>query len=142
MIDLNHWSAVKFILDNLALFGIVLLSGGALLWPHVQRRGSKVSLLQATQMINQGKTVVLDVRDASEFATGHLREARNIPLKELPQRLTELEKSKAKNIIVVCDSGTRAPKAASELNRAGFASVFSLSGGLAAWQAQGLPIAK
>jgi len=133
---------VKFIIDNLPLFGILLLSGGALAWPHLQRRGSKVSLLQATQMINQGKTLVLDVRESAEFAAGHLRDAKNIPLKELPQRLSELEKAKAKNVIVMCQSGTRSPKAASVLNKAGFASVFSLNGGLAAWQAQGMPIAK
>jgi rhodanese-related sulfurtransferase len=133
---------VKFIIDNLPLFGIMLLSGGALAWPHLQRRGSKVSLLQATQMINQGKAVVLDVREPGEFAAGHLRDAKNIPLKELPKRLGELEKAKAKNVIVVCQSGVQSPKAANQLNRAGFGTVFSLNGGLAAWQTQGMPVVK
>jgi len=133
---------VKFIIDNLPLFGIMLLSGGALAWPHLQRRGSKVSLLQATQMINQGKTVVLDVREPKEFAAGHLRDAKNIPLKELPKRLGELEKAKAKSVIVVCQSGVQSTKAVSQLSRAGFGSVFSLNGGLAAWQAQGMPVVK
>lgn len=133
---------MKFIIDNLPLFGILLLSGGALAWPHLQRRGSKVTLLQATQMINQGKTIVLDVREPGEFAAGHLRDAKNIPLKELPQRLGELEKAKTKNVIVMCQSGVRSPKAASLLNKAGFTSVFNLNGGLAAWQAQGMPIVK
>jgi len=133
---------VKFIIDNLPLFGIALLSGGALAWPHLQRRGSKVSLLQATQMINQGKTLVLDVREPDAFAAGHLRDARNIPLKELPQRLAELEKSKSRNVIVVCDSGAQSPKAVGQLTRAGFGTVASLQGGQAAWLAQGMPIVK
>jgi rhodanese-related sulfurtransferase len=133
---------VKFIIDNLPLFGILLLSGGALAWPHLQRRGSKVSLLQATQMINQGKTIVLDVREPGEFAAGHLREAKNIPLQELPKRIGELEKAKSKNVIIVCQSGLRSNKAASQLNQAGFGAVYSLNGGLAAWQAQGLPVTK
>jgi len=133
---------VNFIIDNLPLFGIMLLSGGALAWPHLQRRGSKASLLQATQMINQGKTVVLDVREPNEFAAGHLRDAKNIPLKELPKRLGELEKAKAKSVIVVCQSGVQSTKAVSQLSRAGFGSVFSLNGGLAAWQAQGMPVVK
>jgi rhodanese-related sulfurtransferase len=133
---------VKFIIDNLPLFGILLLSGGALAWPHLQRRGSKVSLLQATQMINQGKTIVLDVREPGEFAAGHLREAKNIPLQELPKRIGELEKAKSKNVIVVCQSGLRSNKAATQLNQAGFGAVYSLNGGLAAWQAQGLPVTK
>jgi rhodanese-related sulfurtransferase len=133
---------VKFIIDNLPLFGILLLSGGALAWPHLQRRGSKVSLLQATQMINQGKTIVLDVREPGEFAAGHLRDAKNIPLQELPKRIGELEKAKSKNVIIVCQSGLRSNKAASQLNQAGFGAVYSLNGGLAAWQAQGLPVTK
>lgn len=133
---------MNFLLDNLALIGLVLLSGGALAWPHLQRRGKKVSLLEATQMINQGKTVLLDVREPTEFAGGHLRDAKNIPLKELSKRIGELEKVKMKNIIVVCETGTRSARATIELSRAGFGTVFSLNGGLTAWQSQGLPLAK
>ncbi len=134
---------MKFIIDNIPLFGIMLLSGGALLWPHLQRRGSKVSLLQATQMINQGKTVVLDVREPKEFAAGHLRDAKNIPLEGACRSgSASWTRSKAKNVIVVCQSGVQSPKAANQLNRAGFGAVFSLDGGLAAWQAQGMPVVK
>lgn len=133
---------MKFIIDNSWLFGLVLVSGGALLWPVLQRRGEKVSVLQATQMINQGKTVIVDVRDAAEFAAGHVRDAKNIPLKELPQRVAELEKFKAKAVVVVCQAGVQSSKATTQLKNAGFNEVYSLSGGLAAWQAQGLPTAK
>jgi len=133
---------VKFIIDNIWLFGLVLVSGGALLWPSLQRRGTKVSLLQATQMINQGKTLILDVREPAEFGTGHVRDAKNIPLKELTKRVGELEKFKSKAVIVVCSSGVQSSKATSQLKVAGFNEVYSLSGGLAAWQAQGLPTAK
>ena len=133
---------MKFIIDNIWLFGLVLVSGGALLWPSLQRRGTKVSLLQATQMINQGKTLILDVREPAEFGTGHVRDAKNIPLKELTKRVGELEKFKSKAVIVVCSSGVQSSKATSQLKVAGFNEVYSLSGGLAAWQAQGLPTAK
>jgi rhodanese-related sulfurtransferase len=133
---------VKFIIDNIWLLALVLLSGGALLWPGLQRRGQKVSLLQATQLINQGKGVVLDVRDPAQFAGGHVRDARNIPLKELPKRISELEKFKSKSVIVTCQSGMQSAKAALQLKKAGFNEAVSLNGGLSAWQAQGLPVAK
>jgi rhodanese-related sulfurtransferase len=133
---------VKFFIDNIWLIALVLISGGALLWPSLQRRGQKVSLLQATQLINQGKTVVLDVRDPAEFAAGHLRDAKNIPLKELPKRIAELDKFKSRNVIVMCQSGMQSAKATTQLRKAGFNEVVSLNGGLAAWQAQGLPVAK
>lgn len=133
---------MEFIINNIWLFGLALISGGALLWPVLRQTGSKVSILQATQMINQGKTVVIDVREPAEFATGHIRDSRNIPLGELPKRVGELDKFKSKSVIVVCASGARSSKAASQLKNAGFNDVFSLTGGLAAWQAQGLPTAK
>lgn len=135
---------MKFFIDNIWLFGLLVLSGGALAWPLLQRRGQRISLLQATQLINQGKTVLLDVREPAEFAAGHLRDSRNIPLKELGARLSELEKdkAKAKAVVVVCQSGVRAATASAQLKRAGFAEVYCLDGGIAAWQAQGLPVVK
>jgi rhodanese-related sulfurtransferase len=133
---------VKFVIDNIWLFAVLLVSGGMLLWPHLQTRGRKVSLLEATQKINQGKTVVLDVRSTEDFAAGHIRGAMNIPLQDLPQRLGELEKSRSKTIIVVCQSGVMSARASTQLDKAGFKEVYSLNGGLTAWQSQGLPIAK
>jgi rhodanese-related sulfurtransferase len=133
---------VKFIIDNIWLIALALISGGALLWPSLQRRGEKVTLLQATQLINQGKTVIVDVREPAEFATGHMRDAKNIPLKQLSQRVGELEKFKSKAVVAVCQSGVQSSKATTQLRNAGFNEVYSLSGGLAAWQAQGLPTAK
>lgn len=133
---------MKFFIDNILLFALVLISGGMLLWPGLQRRGAKVSILQATQMVNQGKTLLLDVREASEFAAGHVRDAKNIPLKQLPERIGELDKFKAKSVVVVCASGVRSSKALSQLKNAGFNEAYSLDGGLTAWQAQGLPTVK
>jgi rhodanese-related sulfurtransferase len=133
---------VKFIIDNIWLIGLAVLSGGGLLWHSIQRHGNSLSLFQATQLINQGKAFILDVRDAYDFSAGHIRDAKNIPAKELPQRLGELEKFKSKALIIVCASGAESAKSAGTLKKAGFNEVYSLSGGLSAWQAQGLPIAK
>lgn len=133
---------MKFIFDNIFLIGIALISGGALLLPLLQRRGAKVSQLQATQYINQGKTLILDVRSADEFATGHLPNAKNIPLPEINNRLKEIEKSKNAVVITVCATGVRSSNAVSVLNKAGFAQVFSLEGGTEAWKTQGMPIVK
>jgi rhodanese-related sulfurtransferase len=133
---------VKFFIDNIWLVALALLSGGALLVPNLQRGGSRVSLLQATQLLNQGKSVVLDIRSPEDFAAGHIRDARHIPLKELKSRISELDKFKSKSVIVVCSSGNQSSRAASVLKSAGFGEVYSLDGGLAAWRAQGLPTAK
>ena len=84
----------------------------------------------------------IDVRSAEEFATGRLPNSKNIPLKELESRIKEIEKSKANVVITVCASGVRSSSAVSILNKAGFEKTFSLDGGVAAWQSQGLPTVK
>ncbi|MFA9274225.1 MAG: rhodanese-like domain-containing protein [Candidatus Aquirickettsiella gammari] len=133
---------MNFISDNLFLLSIAIISGGALLLPSLQRRGARVSQLQATQYMNQGKTLVLDVRSAEEYATGHLPNSKNIPLKELASRIKEIEKSKSHVVVTVCASGVRSSSAIAVLNKAGFEQVFSLDGGVVAWQSQGLPTVK
>jgi rhodanese-related sulfurtransferase len=133
---------VKFFIDNIWLVALILISGGALALPSLQRRGTKVTVLQATQMMNGGKIALIDVRDATQFAAGHVRDAKNIPLKELAQRAGELDKFKAKPVIAMCQSGIQSSQATTQLKKAGFTEVYSLDGGVAAWRAQGLPVVK
>ncbi|MEF9928224.1 MAG: rhodanese-like domain-containing protein [Massilia sp.] len=133
---------MKFIIDNIFLVAIAVLAGGALLWPALAPRGKRASPLQLTQMINRGKTTIVDVRSSEEFAAGHLRDAKHIPLADLGARIGELDKSKTRTVVMVCQTGARSDKAARQLQAAGFEDVHSLEGGLAAWKAAGLPLTK
>lgn len=132
--------SVEFLIDNIWLVLIALVSGGALLFPSLTRAKGSLSTLQATQLLNQGKVTILDVRTPEEFSGGHLRQSKNIPLGQLGERIGELDK--ASPVLVVCASGPRAARAAAQLRRAGFGQVHVLAGGFAEWQAQGLPTAK
>ena len=131
---------MKFFIDHIFLIAVVLISGGALLWPMLSMRGKRVTVLEATQLINRGKTIIVDVRNAEEFATGHLPDAKNIPLAELPKRMTELEKFKTRTIVVVCQKGSRSASAVALLTKAGYAEATSLEGGIDEWNKQGLPL--
>ena len=133
---------MKFLIDQIFLIGIVALSGGALLWPVLTQRGKKVTPAEAVQLINRGKTTILDVRDGKEYAEGHLPDARHIPAGELKQRVAELDKFKSRTLVVVCQKGGRAFGAAKLLGGAGFENVVVLDGGQAAWQTAGLPLTK
>lgn len=133
---------MKFILDNILAVSIALASGLALLLPALMPRGKRASPNEVVQLINRGKTVLVDIRTPAEFAAGHLRDAKNIPLADFATRIGELEKSKGKNIVVVCQTGARADKAIKLLQDAGFADVVGLDGGQAAWQAASLPTTK
>jgi rhodanese-related sulfurtransferase len=135
---------MDFVQNNLLLIAVAFVSGAMLIWPLVRRGagGPWVSTLQATHMINREDALVIDVRDAAEYAKGHILGARSAPLADLERRLAELAKFKARPVIVHCESGNRATNAIGILQRNGFAKVYNLAGGLAAWQQAGLPVEK
>lgn len=80
---------------------------------------------------------VLDVRQPQEFAGGHIKGAKLIPLNELNKRMGELPQDK--EILVVCHSGSRSSMAARQLAGAGF-KVVNLRGGMMAWSRAGLSV--
>ncbi len=138
---LNNWNPVKFILDNIFLIAIVLLSGGALLFPALTQRGKKASPAEVTLLINRSKATVIDVR-AKDKAEGRIIDSKHIPLAELGNRMGELEKFKNKTLVVVCDKGISAFSAARMLEKSGFSDVVVMEGGIDAWKAQNLPLTK
>ena len=102
-----------------------------------------ISNREATLLINRDNGVVLDVRTIDEFAKGHIVDAVNIPVSQITaNNLSPIEKHKDVPTIVVCESGMRAPAAASALSKAGFTRVFVLRGGLASWRGENLPVTK
>jgi rhodanese-related sulfurtransferase len=130
---------------NMLLFGSVILSGGMLIWPLVgrfMRPGQEVGPIEAVQLINRRDAVVLDVRDAAEYKSGHINNARHLPEGELDSRMKELDKLKSKPIIVSCARGNRSTNVANRLRKLGYPEVFSLRGGIAAWQQANMPLEK
>jgi rhodanese-related sulfurtransferase len=130
---------------NMVLFGTVLVTAGMLVWPLVGRLirpGRDVGPVEAVQLINRRDAVVLDVRDAADYKAGHITNARHIPEKDIESRMKELEKLKSKPIIVSCARGNRSTSVANRLAALGFGEVFSLRGGIAAWQQANMPLEK
>ena len=85
----------------------------------------------------------MDVRTQEEFAKGHIANAHHMPLAQIEQgNTTEIDKHKEKPVIVVCETGDRADKAATKLVKAGFQQVYLLRGGLSQWRASNLPVTK
>lgn len=96
----------------------------------------------AVQLMNNEDVVVLDVREPSETAGGKITKAIQIPAGAVKTRIGELEKHKDKTLLVYCKTGARAGGVCKELSRHGFDKVYSLNGGLMAWQEAHLPISK
>ncbi len=102
---------------------------------------TSISTNEAIALHNKG-ALVLDVRSAEEFATGHIVNARNITLETLANSLDSIKKYREKPVIVCCESGTRSAQATKQLKAQGYTTVFNLSGGLAAWRQDNLPLSR
>ncbi|MGH8687454.1 MAG: rhodanese-like domain-containing protein [Burkholderiales bacterium] len=134
---------LEFLQKNLLLVAAAAVSGGMLVWPMLRGAGgASIGTLEATQLMNRENAVVLDVRDAATYAAGHLLGARNLPLAELDQRAGELDKLRARPVIVVCETGTTSGRALKVLKARGFERAVSLGGGFRAWLQGGLPVEK
>ena len=135
---------MEFITKNIILIMIALVSGGMLIWPLLRRGtgGPWVNTLEATQLINRSDALIVDLRSAEDYAKGHILGAKNFPLADLERRAGELDKQKAKPLILHCGDGNRAGGAVAVLRKKGFDSVHNLAGGYTAWQQAGLPVEK
>lgn len=132
---------MDFIQQNLMLVILTATSGAMLLFNLLQGGGAdRVNTTEATGLINREDAQVLDVREAAEFATGHVAGARNIQVAKFAERSADLEKLKGAPLIVCCETGIRSMKAVKELKKLGFERVFTLDGGIAAWNKAGLPL--
>ncbi len=126
------------------LVAVALASGGMLLWPLLANgaRAGSLTANGAVQRINHDKAVVVDVREADEFATGHLGGAKNVPLGQLEEKLGGVVKNKSLPLILVCATGARANRAMAVAKKLGYAQAEVLSGGLKAWKEANLPLEK
>jgi len=106
------------------------------------QRFASLTPAAAVQLMNQEDVVVLDVREPSETVGGKIAKAIQIPVGAISKRVGELEKFKDKTLLVYCKSGARAGSACKELSKNGFDKVYSLNGGLLAWQDAHLPVSK
>lgn len=136
---------MEFIQQNALLIGLAIGSGLMLLLPMFKKSTGGVPNLtpaEAVTLINRANALVLDVRDEAEFSSGHITDAKHIPLNALEGRIAELAKYKNKPIVVNCQRGARGAKACDILRKAEFTQVHHLQGGLNAWQEAKLPTIK
>ena len=91
-----------------------------------------ITVEQLAERLEVGKPMLLDVREPSEFASGHVPGARNVPLGRLAAESSRLDPDA--ETLIICQSGRRSATAAKQLKRAGFTDVHSVKGGTGAWR--------
>jgi len=91
---------------------------------------------KAKQLIAQGDITVIDTREESEYAAGHLENAMPLPRGVLEFKVGNIAElaDKAKPVLIYCRTGGRAALAALSLKTLGYTNVLSVAGGYEAWQ--------
>ena len=100
-------------------------------------RTPRIDPAEAADRLAARNVVIVDVRQATEWQTGHIKGAIHIPLAQLSSQLHQLPQGKT--IVTVCRSGHRSAGAARTLTRHGH-DVLNLHGGINAWARAGLPL--
>lgn len=102
--------------------------------------GDSIDVTEAQRRAAAGEVILVDVREAGEWAGGHAPQARHIPLGSVGASLAELGRH-GKPIAFICQSGGRSGSACKAAGRAGVAAL-NVKGGMGAWARAGLPVAR
>jgi len=106
-------------------------------------RVQEIQVADAEQAIRDAD-VLVDVREADEFAAGHLAGAVHISrgMLEFKFSANPALQARDRNILLYCKTSGRAALAAAALHDMGYLNVRSIAGGFDAWAAAGKPVAK
>lgn len=132
----------EFVANHPFLVGTFVLLLVLFIRNETRRGGRSVTAQQLVDLVNRENAVVIDVRDRKEFQAGHIVGAVNVPFASLDARLDELKKYQSRPVVVACKIGQHAGAAGTQLRKAGFENVTRLTGGMAEWRNQNLPVVK
>ncbi len=107
-----HWTTLFVLLALTAL--LVLL-----------KRAGRISLADAREHLSNG-ALLIDVRTAGEFVSGHLPRAINLPVNEIDAILPRRVPDKSQVLLLHCQSGMRSGIAKRKVKALGYANVFNL----------------
>lgn len=90
-------------------------------------KSGKISCAQKNVVLDYDDSILIDVRTSSEFESGHLENAINIPYDDIVNGVSKIDKINYDTpIIVYCKSGGRSNQAFESLKNAGYTNVYDL----------------
>jgi thioredoxin 1/putative thioredoxin len=108
--------------------------------PFLPRAAGALKPPELAQLLSAGAAIPVDTRDAAAYGRAHLPRAVNIPLEEIESRLAELHMMRGQPVLY-CRSGDKTKDVSQRLAEQGVPVAF-LEGGILAWEADGLPVAR
>jgi rhodanese-related sulfurtransferase len=133
---------IDFVIQNWYLFAALVVILGLLAAEPLLKQASGVKSVSVFEMpqLTREKSIIVDVSEPADFKKAHIPDAVNLPAKSLANDQKTIEKHKNRNVILVCRMGSKSQSVAKQLMRNGFEKVYVLSGGMAAWEKENLPV--
>ena len=100
----------------------------------------KVSLEQARTEHQNGKVMLIDIRESSEHLTGVVQDAVLLPMSELPQKQSLIPKDPAQPVLLICNTQNRSKATLVKLKELGYQNIRYVEGGMSQWAAKGWPV--
>ncbi|HEX4321390.1 MAG TPA: rhodanese-like domain-containing protein [Acidobacteriaceae bacterium] len=95
----------------------------------------EITVQQASELLQEGKARLIDVREPWEFSTAKIEGSLAMPMGEVPARAHQ-ELDPDERLLVLCHHGARSLSVTNWLRQQGFESAQSVAGGIEAWSRQ------
>ena len=136
----------EFIVNNFILFAALFVVMAMLIKSELDfqaNRGLLVTPPMAIRLMNNyDDALIIDLRAAADYKSGHIKGAKNSPLNDFAKEVEKYSGYKDKPVLIYCNSGNTASRAIRLLKNAGFDKISNLDGGIAAWKEANMPLVK
>ncbi len=139
---MNHY--IDFFVAHWELSLLFVVAFIWIILAQINERKANIWAVQpqnAVELINKQSAVVFDLRDATAFAGGHIVGSKRIdfkPASDDPKAVLKL--TSQSTCLFVCATGQLSSKTVNALRAKGYTSAYTLSGGIANWQKENLPL--
>ena len=125
-----------------ALFVVILLALVAMEFTRLLRKYKELTPGGLTLLINRESPLLVDLSARADYEKMHVPGARHVLPSQFDPEHKDLAKAKDLPVVVMDKDGRGSDKAAQRLVKAGFTRVYTLGGGVLAWQQAQMPVAK
>lgn len=125
-----------------ALFFVLLLAIIVLQVLTLFRKYKELTPAGLTLLINRESPLLIDLSAYADFEKAHVPGSRHVAMSQFDPEQKDLAKARDLPVVLIDKDGRNTGKAAQRLVKAGFAKVYTLGGGVLAWQQAQLPVAK
>lgn len=123
---------------------VTLMGVGALGLAHAQVRTDteSVTLDVARQELESGKSLVIDIREPQEHATGVAPGMQLLPMRQLAARISEIPNDPKRPVLLICNTQNRSSATLKFLREKGYTNVRFVQGGMSEWARRAWPLVK